>query len=241
MTQKTHSALKELQRLDDAIDRAEARIAEFEPLLAEVDEPALELREEVENTRSRLKELKLEERRLETTAEEKRSRMNKLEERLKSVRNLREDAAVHAELDMVRRAVEADEQEALSLLDQIRKLELRLDELEEKLEEARARTEPRRQELLEERREAKEELAELREKRDAFADEIDRRERKLYEQIRSGGRDVAVAHLTADGACGNCYGMIPPQLQNELRHGDRMIRCEACGVILAPPDSEDED
>ncbi|NIP59041.1 MAG: hypothetical protein GWM92_12170, partial [Gemmatimonadetes bacterium] len=119
MTQKTHSALKELQRLDDAIDRAEARIAEFEPLLAEVDEPALELREEVENTRSRLKELKLEERRLETTAEEKRSRMNKLEERLKSVRNLREDAAVHAELDMVRRAVEADEQEALSLLDQI--------------------------------------------------------------------------------------------------------------------------
>jgi len=38
---------------------------------------------------------------------------------------------------MVRRAVESDEQEALSLLDQIRKLELRLDERREALEEAR--------------------------------------------------------------------------------------------------------
>jgi len=239
--QETHNALKELQRIDEEIDRLEQKVSEFAPLLEEVDEPVNELQGEVDTTRGRLQELKLEERRLETTAEEKRNRMNKLEDRLKNVRNIREEAAVQAELDLVRRAAEADEKEALSLLDQIRKLELRLDEQEEALESARAEVEPRRRELEEERDRAEQELEELVERRERFADEINPRERRLYEQIRSGGRDVAVTHLTRDGACGNCFGMIPPQLQNELRHGEAVIRCEACGVILAPPEEPGEE
>ena len=171
--------------------------------------------------------------------EEKRNRLDKLDDRLNEVRNVREEAAVQAELDMVRRAVESDEQEALSLLDQIRKLELRLDEQREALQEARDEVEPRRLELVEEREEARSRLKELEEKREELVDRIDGSERRVYERIRSGGRDVAVAPLTADGACSNCYGMIPPQQRNELRHGADMIRCEACGVILAPPEKKD--
>ena len=29
---------------------------------------------------------------------------------------------------------------------------------------------------------------------------------------------------------------MPLQVQNEIRHGDALIRCEACGVILAAPE-----
>jgi hypothetical protein len=32
--------------------------------------------------------------------------------------------------------------------------------------------------------------------------------------------------------------MVPLQIQNEIRHGGSLIRCEACGVILAAPDPE---
>lgn len=241
MTQQTYSILQELQRLDEEIDRVRARIAEFQPLLDEVEEPATELESEIESTEGRLQEVTLEEERLELAVEEKRNRLDKLEDRLNEVRNVREEAAVQAELDMVRRAVESDEQEALSLLDQIRKLELRLDEQRKALEEAREEVEPRRRELLEEREVAQGRLSELKEKRASVTNRIDESEREVYERIRSGGRDVAVAPLTADGACSNCYGMIPPQRQNELRHGADMIRCEACGVILAPPDSESGD
>ena len=45
-------------------------------------------------------------------------------------REKREEAAVHAELEMVRRALESEEQEALSLLDQIKRLEERHEEQE---------------------------------------------------------------------------------------------------------------
>ena len=49
-----------------------------------------------------------------------------------------------------------------------------------------------------------------------------------------------VAELTVDGACGHCFSMVPLQEQNEIRHGEQLIRCEACGVILAAPEPEPE-
>lgn len=241
MTSQTRASLKELQRLDREIEKTRKRIREFDPLFEEVEEPALALESEVENTRSRVKEMKVEERRLELSADEKQARVKKLEERLKEVRNLREEAAVHAELDMVRRALEGDEQEALSLLDQIRKLELRLDEQEEALEEARAEIEPRKNELLDERASLQSELSVLQERRETFVGEIDDDELQIYERIKGGGRDVAVAELTPDGACSNCFSMIPLQRRHEVRHGNDMIRCEACGVILSARSEQREE
>lgn len=235
MTEQTRSALRELQRIDQEIQDARDQVASFAPQLEEVEQPALALESEVSTTRGRLQEMRLEERRLEVTSQEKRNRASKLEERLNQVRNVREESAVRAELDMVRRAMESDEQEALSLLDQIRKLELRLAEQESALEQARAEVEPRRNELVEMRAEAERSLAEAQARRKEFAAEVDDRELRIYESIRGGGRRLAVSTLTADGACGNCFSVVPLQVQNEIRHGASLIRCEACGVILAAP------
>ncbi len=240
MTTSTGEELRRLQNLDREIEDARRRVSEFDPLIAQVEEPALELENEVENTRSRLKEMKVEERTVEGAADDKRRRREMLKKRLNEVRNVREEAAVQAELDMVRRALESDEQEALTLLDQIRKLEERLETQEAALEEAQREVEPRRDELLSERGEIERELEALREERASFVESIGVEPRKVYERIRSGGRDVAVAELTPDGACGHCYGMVPLQVRNEIRHGAEMIRCEACGVILTPRREDEE-
>ncbi len=235
---ETRTALKELQRLDQMITTEAATVAAFEPQLEEVEAPAAQLESEVTALRKRLQEIKVEERRTELAVDEKRERLKKLEDRLTLVRTVREEAAVHAELDMIRRAHEGDEQEALFLLDQIRRMEERLAEQELALQEATAEVEPRRTALLEERAAAQQSLAQLRSDRESFAETIDQRERRLYERIMAGGRDVAVADLTEDGACGNCFGVIPLQLQHEIRHTEAMIRCEGCGVILTPPSDE---
>jgi predicted nucleic acid-binding Zn-ribbon protein len=239
MTEQTRTALKELQALDNRIEDARERIRDFDPLFAEVEEPALTLESEVGNTRKRLQEMKLEERKLETSSEEKRARVKRLEDRLGSVRNLREEAAVSAELDMVRRALQSDEQEAYTLIDQIRKLDERMAELEGAYKEAQAVVEPRMKDLIAERDAAKESLAGLEGERERFVHEMDPKEVRLYDGIRAGGRRRAVAELTHDGACGHCYGMVPLQVQNEVRHGTSLIRCEACGVILAAPSEPD--
>ena len=240
MTDQRRKDLKQLQRLDLKIGEAKQRIVEFEPRLEEVEKPALSLESELATTRSRVQEMKLEERRLELSAEEKRTRRVKLEERLGSVRNLREEAAVTAELEMVKRAIQNDEQEALGLLDQLRKAEERAAELEAAYGEASELVEPQRKDLLDQREQAKSELEALRVERAAFAKSLSTPELKVYDAIRAGGRTIAVADLTEDGACGHCYGMVPLQLQNEIRHGTALIRCEACGVILTAPGAEPE-
>jgi predicted nucleic acid-binding Zn-ribbon protein len=240
MTQQRRTALKELQKLDVRIQAALQQIREFDPLFEEIEQPALVLESELGTARNRLKEMRLEERRLEVTSAEKRERLKKLEERLGSVRNLREEAAVSAELDMVRRSLESDEGEVLNLIDSVRRGEERVGELETAYAEALAIVEPRRDELLAKREATRAEVKSLEGERTAFTDNMNPSELKVYNAIRGNGARAAVADLTVDGACGHCFGMVPLQHQIEIRHGEAMIRCEACGVILAAPEEKEE-
>ncbi|MDZ7780282.1 MAG: C4-type zinc ribbon domain-containing protein [Gemmatimonadota bacterium] len=240
MTEQRRTALKELQKLDTSILEAEERIQAFDPRFEEVEEPVLVVEGELGTLRKRSQEMKVEERRLELSITEKRDRLKKLEDRVGSVRNLREEAAVSAELEMVKRSLQNDEQEAYTLLDQIRKSDERIAELEEAYEEARSMVEPKREALVQERTEVEKLLEELRAKRQEFVEEIDESELHIYDAIRGRTGRQAVAELTEDGACGNCFGMVPLQVQTEIRHGDDLIRCEACGVILSAPDPRSE-
>jgi predicted nucleic acid-binding Zn-ribbon protein len=235
MTEQRGNDLKDLQRLDSRLAEARRRIADFDPRLAEVEQPALLLESELGTARGRLQELKLEERRLELGAEEKRTRRKRLDERLLSVRNLREEAAVSAELEMVKRAIQNDEQEMLTLIDQLRKIEERATELDNNFKQASETVGPKRDALLAERAEAQKELEDLRAERARFVGSVNASELKIYDAIRAGGRQIAVADLTDDGACGHCFGMVPLQLRNEIRRGRALTRCEGCGVILTAP------
>ena len=240
MTEDTSESLLELQKLDLEIAEARGVLEEFEARLEVVAEPYEKLDKEAEGLRKRLKELTLDERRVESAAAEKRVRLEKLEERMTQVRNLREEAAVHAEQDLVRRAVEADEQETLSLLDLIRRSDEKLGEVSAALEEAQVALEPQRQGILSEQSGANATFAELEKRRGVFASQVSADELRIYDHIRSGSREVAVSPMTPDGACGHCHTMVPLQVQNELRAGRRRVRCEGCGVILAAPLSEED-
>jgi predicted nucleic acid-binding Zn-ribbon protein len=238
MTQTAKHALKELQRLDREIKDAELKAESFGPELAAVETTALQLETEAAATRARLQEMKLDERRHELSANEKRTRSKVLQDRLAAVRNVREEAAVTAELDMVRRTLDAEEQDAMTLLDQIRKMEMKLQEQDERLAAARAEIEPRRQELIQAREATTAEAAELKRKRDEFARSVNPRQLQMYNSIRGRTGRQAVSELTHDGACGYCFSMMPLQIQNEVRHGSDLVRCEACGVILMASEAE---
>jgi len=128
----------------------------------------------------------------------------------------------------------------MTLLDQIRRMDERLEEVEAEFAVEDGKVGPARDALLAERADAQAGLDSLTKERDAFVASMNPSELKLYDAIRRGGRSIAVAELTGDGACSFCFGVVPLQVQNEVRHGDSLIRCEACGVILAAPDPEAE-
>lgn len=231
------SRLLELQTIDQRIRRTRERVQGFDPMLEAVDEPARRLQQEVEVTSTRVRDLRLEERRLQLAVDAKRERVQKLEDRLNLVRTIREEAAVQAELGLVRRALDQEELELVGLLDQIAKFEDRLDDQREELAVAESAVEPKRNEILAELEAARGDLASMETERSLFATGIDGRYLAVYDNLARGGRRNAVAPMTEDGACGSCFSLIPLQVQNEIRTTAPLVRCEACGVIITAPDS----
>lgn len=227
-------ALLALQELDQEIERAEKKLQDFEPQLQTIDQPVTTLETEIESLRERLEEARSEARRLERGAEQKRDRLRTYEERLMRIRNAREDAAVRTELDLIRRATEADETDALEKMEQARRTDLKLDDMLRNLEKQKAEVAPRKEELLREREEAAAELAVLKDRRQNFTVRLEAQALRLYERVRGGRTKRALAPLSDEGACGNCYNVLPIQQQSEVRREGALVRCEACGVILYP-------
>ena len=229
MTQQV-AALRELRELDDVIARNRKRVLSYENEIEEVELPALKLEAELGETRKRLDELQKEERRLARMLEQNHERRERLTERAKIVRNLREEAAVSAEMEMVRRALANGESESLSVMDQVRRLEDTVAGLTEEAGLTRAAVEPEETALREKQREAESELAALRDRRAVIVQSLDPRLRRLYEGVSRGGRREAVTVLD-DEACGDCYALVPLQQLCRVRAGGH-IRCEACGIII---------
>lgn len=230
--EETYQALLDLQDLDEQLSQAKDQVEHFEPQLEEIEAPVEAAQSDVDSVRKRLDEMKVEARRLERSADDKRAQMAKYQARLERVRNAREEAAARAEIDLISKAVEADESDYVGLTDQIKRTELKLDEMEQKLEALREEAAPRRQELMDRKEEAESQLDVLAEQRKNKLIRLNDPAAKLYERIRGGKTRVALAEMTADGACGHCFNMIPIQEQNEIRRKEALHRCEACGVIL---------
>jgi len=237
MTNTTMGALREVQKLDERIREIRAAVSAFDERLAEVEEPALLAEKELAQLQERLTQMKADARRLERAADDKRERGVKMDQRLTRVSNLREEAAARTELDLIRRAIEIDEQEALHLIDQIRRLELAEEELQERTASARAEAESSQAALVAERSGFEGRMNELQARRDEVLSSVTPMERRVYDAFHQSGRMVVVAALHEDGACGHCFGVVPLQVQNEIRQSGTLVRCEACGVILTtePP------
>jgi uncharacterized protein len=230
--QELHAALLALQELDDQIARAESRVSEFSPQLESLEAPVAAAQRELEGTRTRLEELRTEQHRLQRAAQQKQERLVAVQERMNRVRNQREETAVKAETDLVRRALEADTEDLQDVSEQATRTDLKVDDLQKQLDRATTEIAERREELLKERAEVETEIARLRDQRANAAQRLDQPSLRLYERVRSGKSRRALAPLTEEGACGSCFNVLPVQEQSQIRSAQALHRCEACGVIL---------
>jgi len=232
MTHTIMGSLREVQKLDERIREIGSATTLVDDRIAEVEEPALALESELSQLTGRLAQMNADVRGLERSADDKRARGEKMDQRLSRVSNLREEAAVMTELDLIRRAIEGDEYEALQLLDQIGRSEEAAAELGASAAAERSEVGRQREVLLAERQTFGDRLEAFSTRRVEILKHVGSVERRVYDSFHRAGRPTVVALLLEDGACGHCFGLIPLQLQNEIRRNDALIRCENCGVIL---------
>lgn len=230
--QELHAALLALQELDAEIARAEARVQEFTPRIETMDAPVTTIERELDATRTRLEEMRTEYSRLERNAQQKEERLHAYQEKLTKARTSRDEAAVRAELDLVGSALAADRSDIRHVGEQTTRTDVKADDLQKQLDRARAEIAAEREQLIAERDAAQLELDQLRDRRENAAIRLDPQSRRLYDRVRGGRSRMVLAPLTEEGACGNCFNVLPVQEQTEVRRGESLRRCEGCGVIL---------
>jgi uncharacterized protein len=233
--QELHAALLALQETDDEIAQAQALVDEFTPQLETLDAPASAIERELGQTSSKLEEVRGEYARLEINAQQKEETLAAHQERLSRARTQREEAALRSETDLIRGALDADRADLKHLREQVTRTDLKVDDLQKQLDKARAAIADERNALLERRTAAETEVALLRDRRENQAVRLDPQSRRLYERVRGQKRRRVVAPMTSEGACGNCFNILPLQEQAEVRRGQTLHRCEGCGVILYTP------
>ena len=229
-----YSSLLQLQEIDQEIAQAESRLNALTPRISELRSPLSSIEQESQDLRTQLDKLKHQVRKLEHGADNKRQRLKAYEEKAQKSRR-HDEAYVRAEMDLIRGAVEAEVAELDETNNQVRRLEMKLDNLNKAAAKVETDIAPHLQEIEAERKVIEDEMAVLQEKRTQHTGRMDKQSVRLYDRVRTGKR-AALAPLTPEGACGSCFNQVPMQEQTEIRQANGIRRCEACGVILYATD-----
>ena len=225
-----YSSLLQLQEIDQQISQAESRLNALTPRITQLRSPLTVLEQESGEIRGQLDKLHLKVRKLEHGADNKRQRLKAFEEKAQKSRR-HDEAAVRAEMDLIRGAVEAEVAELDETTMQVRRAEMKLDDLGRNTSRVEQDIAPQLQEIEAERAGIQSELDQLLHKREQHTAGMNKAAVRLYDRVRMGKR-AALAPLTPDGACGSCFNLVPLQEQTEIRLANGIRRCEACGVIL---------
>jgi uncharacterized protein len=225
----------ELQELDLATDRLEARRKELES-----GEDLRAARERMNATEERVGELRLaldsvaqEQKRLETEVSSLDSKIAAEERRLYdgSVANPKELESIQHEIEALRRRKSIIEDQVLIQMERREEMETRLPGLEAELAEARDRLTEIGGSEAAELESIGRALAERTAERAALLPQIDEELLELYEDLRAQKRGVGAAALE-DGVCQGCHQKLSPLELESIKRSEGIRRCAYCRRIL---------
>jgi uncharacterized protein len=227
--------LLELQEIDTAIDRLEARRRQLEE-----GEELRAARAAMEETEGSLGELRLavdavasEQQRLEREIDSMGRKAEADEKRLYdgSIANVKELDALQHEIASIKQRQSRAEDELLEQMVRRDELEGRASEAERSTAAARARVDDVGGDAVREVERIETELGERRAAREKLVPEIDPELIELYEDLRRQKRGIGVARLV-DGVCQACHEKLSAMELDRLKRTDGVRRCEYCRRIL---------
>jgi predicted nucleic acid-binding Zn-ribbon protein len=223
--------LVKLQEIDTAIMEIEELQGDLPSKVEELTTTMSQLESSITTGESRLTEIELEIRKLQTLEQERKDKIAKLQDQLYLVKTNREYDAFMAEIDHLKGQLDEEEMRELELSEE-------KDQVSEKLETDKIDNEEMSQQLGTQKQElesriadTEEEHTELVSKREDLAKNIDNPNLSLYDRVSSAREGVAVVPIL-NQACGGCHSRIPSQLEAVIRSGERMTQCNTCRRIL---------
>jgi len=196
------------------------------------------LRREMEDIKTRLTSLKeeltaarLEQRQVDTTLQDKGSRLKTLQGQMMSIKTNKEYDALVTEIDRIKETINQLEARGFELLGIMESREKELGELDGQLGKIEKVNGEQLSSLQKQIDTVGSKIDSKKGERDHLVKKINRRAFAVYERIRKGKGGAAVVAVKKR-ACGACYKALPPQRIQEIRRGDQIITCDSCGRML---------
>lgn len=227
--------LLELQKVDSAIDRLNARLRDL-PEQAELE--ALErklqsIEHESGETQAALNEVSARQRKLDNEIDSLGRKVKMEEDRLNSgdVSSAKELSGLAAEVESLKRRMARLEDEDLEVMEEAETLEKKMSSLTSEMERLRRDLSLATKRRDEAGQRVSEELEAAHPRREHWATRTRPELLGLYEELRATKGGVGAAALSGS-TCLGCHMQLPAQEVERLRRSSGVLRCEECGRIL---------
>ncbi|RPJ02660.1 MAG: hypothetical protein EHM36_12175 [Deltaproteobacteria bacterium] len=185
----------------------------------------------VDAERGQLEELKKRRREKDVQLQGGQETLKRTRERLLEVKTNKEYQSMLKEIENYEAKNSRMEDEIISVLDELERLEATVKKKDEELEAYRRRCEDEKKALEEELNSLAGELAVSIKKSEKLKKSIPADILRKYEQIKGVGRGIAVVSVWKE-VCEGCHMSIPPQLYNQLQRSSDLTTCPNCNRII---------
>ena len=225
--------LETVQKIDIAIESIDKDRARYPREKERLDEEMAALRAELELLEEANSELVDKKQQLDGDVANWEGKINRHEERLKSISNDKQLKAVNKEKNTATKKKVEIGREIASMDRLLEAKEAELDSVRVKLQEKMDEHETLDLEINDKSGEWTKRLEEKRSEREEFAEKISPDILRKYELIRQKRQGIGIV-LASNDTCQGCHMNIPPQLYIQLIQGtsDELIVCPHCHRIL---------
>jgi len=220
-----------LQQLESSADEARKKIADHPARAQALDERLQAAREVVADIKARLTVAADKRRAEEKEVAGVQTRLAKYKDQLLEVKTNREYTAMLHEIETAQNDIRTREDRILEVM-------MESDELSAAIKKNEAELKAVEKEIAAERATMATEMAGLQgeidkttAEREKLVADIDRHVLSIFETTAKGRKGVAVAEAK-DGLCTICHVRLRPQVFNEVRKNESIIRCDSCRRIL---------
>ena len=225
------AVLKQAQILDKEIYDLNAAAENAPHEIKTLDEAFHKQKVHLDQLTQDLRALQLKHKEFDNDLKTREASITKIDGQLSQVKTNKEYAALQQEIKSIKADISMVEEKILMLFDEIDAQQGKVNVEKERLKKEETEVSKRKKEIEDQKLKALDRVKTLHAQRQEILKQIDSEVVAEYERIVKYKEGIALSPLQ-DENCGICQITIRPQIQNEVKLGDKMVLCESCGRIL---------
>lgn len=225
------AVLKQAQVIDKKIFDLTERAEEIPVRIKNLEQVFHAEKVTLDGLAQQLKAFQAKQKELENDLSGHEEKIRKYDGQLAQVKTNKEYSALQQEILGVKADVSLVEEKIIVLLDEIDAAQTKVNLEKDRLKQEESKLGNEKKILDGEKGEALKEIEKLTAERKSILSEVETEVKVQYENILKKRQGLALSPLVGEN-CGVCQMLTRPQIQNEVKSGDRIVTCESCGRIL---------